>query len=350
MRSITVSASKKYTVHIGDGLLESVGQMTASTIAGRSALIISDNHIWPIYGDTVAESLQNEGFTVSHFNISAGEHSKNPHTYLEIINYLAKLQLTRNDCIIALGGGVVGDLAGFAASTYMRGIPYIQVPTTLLAMVDSSVGGKTAIDLPAGKNLLGTFYQPAMVLCDPRTLNTLPDSVFCDGCAEVIKYGIIFDPELFKHLEEKDLAFDREMIIAKCVEWKRSVVQQDEYDTGMRQLLNLGHTIGHGIEKESNYTISHGSAVSIGMNIICKVAVAEGFCSNEDQIRIKNLLTKFHLPVSTEFSPFTLTQNILSDKKRSGDQITLIIPATIGCCALKKWPIHQLESLIKEGM
>lgn len=350
MISITVSASKEYTVHIGDGLLNSVGQMTASVIKGRTALIISDENVWPIYGDAVAKSLQNANFIVYNFNIFPGEKSKNTHTYLEIINYLAETHLTRNDCIIALGGGVVGDMAGFAASTYLRGIPYIQVPTTLLAMVDSSVGGKTAIDLPAGKNLLGTFYQPTMVLCDPATLNTLPDSIFYDGCAEVIKYGILFDAQLFAHLEDKGTTFDREMVIAKCVEWKRAVVEQDEYDTGNRQLLNLGHTIGHSIEKESNYTISHGSAVSIGMNMICKSAVAENFCSKEDHIRIENLLTKFHLPISTEFAASTLTRTILSDKKRCNDQITLIIPATIGCCMLKKWPIQQLESLLKEGM
>ena len=189
---------------------------------------------------------------------------------MELLNFLAENKLTRSDALIALGGGVVGDLTGFAAATYLRGIDYIQIPTTLLAAVDSSVGGKTAIDLPSGKNLVGAFYQPKLVLCDTDTLNTLPEDIFRDGCAEVIKYGVLYDAELFAHLDESGLSFDREAVIARCVELKRDVVAEDEFDRGKRQKLNLGHTIGHGIEACSGYGISHGKAVAMGMTIITK--------------------------------------------------------------------------------
>ena len=261
MRSIHVTASKEYDVKIGASLLHTIGEEVAKVCKVGSAAIISDSNVWPLYGETAANSLRNAGFRVVYFVFPAGESSKNGSTYLSILNFLAENQITRSDCVIALGGGVVGDITGFAAATFLRGISYIQIPTTLLAAVDSSLGGKTAIDLESGKNLAGAFCQPKLVLCDVNTLNTLPEEIFRDGCAEVIKYGILYDPQLFAKLQKEGLDFDRESVIARCVELKRDVVMRDEFDTGERQKLNLGHTIGHGIEAHSNFTISHGKAV-----------------------------------------------------------------------------------------
>lgn len=241
-------------------------------------------------------------------------------------------------------GGVTGDLAGFAASCFLRGIRFVQVPTTLLAAVDSSVGGKTAVDLPAGKNLAGAFWQPSLVICDTDTLDTLPVDIFRDGCAEVIKYGILYDPKLFAHLEEKGLDFDREAVITRCVELKRDVVMEDEFDTGARMKLNLGHTIGHGVEARSNFTLSHGKSVAIGMAIVCRASRCP------DTPRILAILQKFGLPVTTGESVQDIYNYTLSDKKRSGDTVRLIIPRRIGDCAIVPTPVHTLKSFIQAGL
>lgn len=342
MKEIQVTASKSYTVTIGSGILRHIA--TKMPPCATKICIVSDSNVWPLYGETVTESLCAKKFSVYHFVFSAGENSKNAENYLKLLNFLAENQLTRTDCIIALGGGVVGDLAGFAAATYLRGIPYIQIPTTLLAMVDSSVGGKTGIDLSAGKNLAGAFYHPTAVLCDTDTLATLPVEIFRDGCAEVIKYGILYDPALFAHLEEKGLDFDRESAIARCVELKRDVVREDEFDTGARMKLNLGHTMGHAIEICSNYAISHGQAVAIGTAIVSRAAK----CPDAD--RITALLEAFGLPIATEFSAEALAQAALSDKKRSGSTVNLIIPKAIGDCTIVPTPIEKLKTFIEEGL
>ena len=344
MNVIEVKASKNYNITIGCGLLANVGDTTRRNTKAEKVCIVSDSSVWPLYGETVVTSINNAGLKCCSFLFSSGEENKTTATYLQLLNYLAENQITRSDCIIALGGGVVGDLAGFAAATYLRGIPYIQVPTTLLAMVDSSVGGTTAIDLPAGKNLCGAFYQPAAVLCDTDVLNTLPEDVFQDGCAEVIKYGILFDPALFAHLEEMDLNFDREHVISRCVELKRTVVAEDEFDTGKRILLNLGHTIGHAIEQCSNYRISHGKAVAIGIAIVSRATKCP------DWQRICALLTKFDLPTATEYSAAEICECALMDKKRSGEHINLVIPNSIGDCIIQPTPIEKMKSFIEEGL
>ena len=350
MKSITVSASKEYRVLIGNDLMSQIGTEVASVIPGRKALVVSDSNVWPFYGADVSRNLMEAGFEVSRFVFSAGESSKTAETYFQLLQTLSENHLSRKDCIIALGGGVVGDLAGFAASTYQRGIGYIQVPTTVLAMVDSSVGGKTGIDLPAGKNLAGTFYQPNLVLCDIGTLHTLPDKEFRSGCAEIIKYAILFDEALFHQLEENGTDFDKEEVIGCCIGWKKTVIEQDEYDTGCRQLLNLGHTIGHSIEKASNYSVSHGFAVAAGMGIVCRSAAAFDLCSAEACNRIIGLLNQFLLPVTTDFSAAELARIACSDKKCSGKHINMIIPATIGCCNRHLLPLEKLESFVKEGL
>jgi 3-dehydroquinate synthase len=331
-------------VKIGSGLLCSLGQeLTALNITGK-VCIVSDSNVWPLYGRAAMESLEKAGKEVIHFVFPAGESSKNGSTYLQLLNFLAENQMTRADQLIALGGGVVGDLTGFAAATYLRGIAYIQVPTTLLAMVDSSVGGKTAIDLPAGKNLAGAFYQPKLVLCDTNTLATLPEDIFRDGCAEVIKYGVLYDPALFAHLWEAGLAFDREAVITRCVELKRDVVNRDEFDTGMRMKLNLGHTVGHGIEALSDFSISHGKAVAMGMAIVSRASRCP------DAGDILACLDAFGLPTTTDHSAADIFRHTLSDKKRSGGTVNLIIPKAIGDCAIVPTPIEELQSFIEAGL
>jgi len=351
MKTIRVQASKSYDVIIGNGVLKEIGSHLLDILKKHCKVtIISDSNVWPLWGDFVANHLTVAGFDVLHYVFPAGESSKSTATYLEILNFLAENQVTRTDAILALGGGVTGDMSGFAAATYLRGIRYIQVPTTLLAMVDSSVGGKTAIDLPVGKNLVGAFYQPNLVLCDLDTLSTLPESVFCDGCAEVIKYGVLYDANLFSHLTQHGLDFDREAVISRCIELKRNVVAEDEFDTGTRQKLNLGHTIGHGIEAKSNFSITHGQAVAIGMVIVSKAGAQLGYCDASIFKALEETLAKFKLPTSTSFTANQLYTCALSDKKRSGGTVNLIIPNTIGACAIVPTPVTELESFIKEGL
>lgn len=350
MKEIYVKASTSYKVKIEEDLLPVLGEEILSIQNPCRVAVISDSTVWPLYGKTVTEALEKQAFQVIHYDFPAGEASKNGETYLSILNFLAENQITRKDLLIALGGGVVGDMTGFVAATYLRGVSYVQIPTTLLAMVDSSVGGKTAIDLPSGKNLAGAFYQPKLVLCDINTIQTLPVNIFRDGCAEIIKYGILFDSELFESLASSGPYFDREAVISRCIELKRNVVAEDEFDTGKRQLLNLGHTFGHGVEAHSNFQISHGKAVAIGMAIAARTACEHKVCSPETSDQILSVLEKFSLPTKTDFTAQQLYQSALSDKKRAGSKINIVLPRQIGKCELFPIPVSQLETLIKAGL
>ena len=350
MKTITVPTSRTYLVKVGSGLLSTLGAEAASVSRASRVCIVSDSNVWPLYGKAAQESLQKAGFDSVSFVFPAGEASKNGETYLSLLNFLAENHLTRSDLLVALGGGVVGDLAGFAAATYLRGIDFIQVPTTLLAAVDSSVGGKTAIDLPAGKNLAGAFCQPALVLCDIDTLHTLPEDIFRDGCAEIIKYAILFSPELFALLAQTGLDFPREEVISRCVELKRDVVTEDEFDRGQRMLLNLGHTFGHGVEAQSGFSVSHGKAVAIGTAIMARAAASRGLCSSADAERMLSLLKLFGLPTSTDYTADQLVQSALSDKKRSADTVNLIVPHSIGDCRAMPTPVSELKSFLEAGL
>ena len=344
MRTVTVNASKTYDIHIGSGLLSEVGMYIQQLGKVRKICIITEDTVFPLYGEAVRASLEEAGFSVCTFQFPAGEESKNGTCFLETLNYLAEHKLTRSDMILALGGGVVGDLAGFTAASYLRGIRFVQVPTTLLAAVDSSVGGKTAIDLPGGKNLAGAFWQPSLVLCDTDVLSSLPLDVFRDGCAEVIKYGILYDPILFSTLESTGLDFDRETVIARCVELKRNVVMEDELDTGARMKLNLGHTIGHGVEARSNFSLSHGKSVAIGIAMICRAV------NCPDAGRIVALLEKFGLPTRTEYSAEDIYHYTLSDKKRTGGMVNLIVPKEIGNCSIVPTSVEKIKFVIEAGL
>ena len=350
MTTVTVKASRTYDVLIERGLLRRTGEIVAGLLpAPRTVMIVTDDTVNDLYGDLVDMALITQGYNTARFVFAHGEASKNTETLLSLWNALAEAGLTRSDLILALGGGVVGDMAGFAAATYLRGIPFVQCPTTLLAMVDSSVGGKTGVDLPAGKNLCGAFYQPAAVICDPDVLDTLPPETLADGYAEVIKYGYIGDAELLDMLMPPVLD-EMETIIARCVSAKRDLVEADEHDNGARQLLNLGHTAGHAIEACSSFSISHGSAVAIGMLLIARAAAAKGLCPLHVPLHVAALLDAYNLPARCPFDAEALTAVALSDKKRKGNTITLVVPASLGESRLYPIPTADLTDFFAAGI
>lgn len=350
MTEIEVKASGSYKVVIGDNLLEKIGDYVKELLNPIKTVIVTDDVVDSLYSETVENSLKSSGFEVVKFVIENGEKSKNGQNFLKICEFLAENHITKSDLIIALGGGVVGDLAGFVSASYLRGIKFIQLPTTLLAAVDSSVGGKTAIDIESGKNLVGAFYQPKLVLCDYSTLFTLKEEVFTDGCAEVIKYAVIGNKELFNHLLENGKDFDLEYVISECVRMKRDIVEKDEFDSGERQKLNLGHTIGHSIELCSNFEISHGSAVAIGLAIISRASAKKGLCSENTAENIIEILKEFDLPTDSSFSAEELNKPALSDKKRSGNSLNLVIPYDIGDSRLLKSDVKDLITYIEAGI
>lgn len=350
MRSVTVKTSATYEVLIGSGLLQKAGEAVKKVISPCKAAIVTDSTVVHLYEETIRKSLTEAGFSVCTFVFPAGEASKNIHTLSHLLEFLAKEEMTRTDMIVALGGGVTGDLAGFGAAVYLRGIPFVQIPTTFLAAIDSSVGGKTAVDLEAGKNLAGAFYQPKLVLCDTDVLQTLPEVVFADGIAEALKYGVLGDAALFEKIAGGDFRQDLEEIIETCVSMKRDVVEEDEFDTGKRQLLNLGHTFGHAIEQKSHFQMTHGHAVAIGMHLIAKAAEAKGIAEKGTAAAIAKALEQNQLPKETEFSPAEVAEGTLRDKKRRGGTIRFVFPKKIGACEIVKIPVEEVEALAKMAM
>lgn len=350
MKTVEVDAAVRYNIVIDKGILPKSGNMIKEVTSAERVAVITDDTVGKLYSDVVMKSLSDAGFETFKFVFPHGEKSKNISTFSSILEFLAESGLTRTDALVALGGGVVGDVAGFAAASYLRGIDFIQIPTTLLACVDSSVGGKTAIDLKAGKNLAGAFYQPKLVIADFETLSTLTDGIFADGMAEVIKYGVIFDKAFFEFLRDNEAKDNLEYVITRCVELKRDIVNADEKEKGVRALLNFGHTVGHAIEKCSGYKIPHGSAVAVGMVIISRAAYKCSFCDENYADIIASLNKKYSLPVSTDFSASELSSAAMADKKRAGDKIKLIIPEALGNCVIKSVPTSELEKIIGEGL
>lgn len=348
METVEVNASRRYRIHIEEGLLSRVGEYCAAVLRGKRVLLLTDETVGALYQETVLQSLEGSGFQATPYTVPAGESSKSTGTYLQLVSFLAEQKFTRSDALVALGGGVVGDLGGFCAATYLRGIGFVQIPTTLLACVDSSVGGKTAVNLPEGKNLLGAFYQPWVVLCDPLVLRTLTPSIYADGMAEVIKYGMIRDRELFDQLERR--ALSPAEIIRCCVTIKRDVVEADEQDHGCRQLLNFGHTVGHAIEKCSHFAVSHGSAVAIGMAVVSRAMTRQGEMEAEDSRRLEALLSACGLPTVCDFSAEELWQATLADKKRSDDTVGLIVVPRIGDAAIRQVSLEELRRYIEMGL
>lgn len=348
MTTVRVNTATPYDVLVGKGLLDGCGEKIKSAMKGTKAAVVTDSNVAPLYLDRVIKSLEDAGYQTDSFVFPAGEKSKNIFTLSNLLEFLAERGYTRSDGLVALGGGVTGDLTGFAAAVYLRGMQFVQLPTSLLAAVDSSVGGKTAVDLKAGKNLAGAFKQPKLVIMDTDTLATLPEEEFSGGMAETIKYGVLFDEELFdKCIGAKD---NLEQIISECIAHKARVVEHDEFDLGERKLLNLGHTVGHGIEKASGFEIPHGRAVAAGMAIIARAGEKLGYSEKGTASRIEAMLERFGLPTDCEYDAKTLADIALADKKRDGQKISFIIPKRIGECFIKDEPIENILNYIESGM
>ena len=367
MITIPIHASKDYNVIINRGSLGNLGQHVKDAmglktdpltgkLAGKKICIVTDSTVDRLYGQSehkAYQSLHNAGFDVYKFVFIGGESTKSMDTVEQILDYLTSKNFTRTDILIALGGGIVGDVTGFAASIYLRGIDFIQVPTTLLAIVDSSVGGKTGVNLRAGKNLAGAFWQPRLVLFDPDVLETLSYDLILDGVAEAVKSGMIADKLILETIIKKRNLDDHEFLTtlaALAIEVKKKVVEEDEFESGARQLLNFGHTLAHGIEKLSNYEISHGHAVAIGMKRVSIASDRLGLTVEKCSEDLIDILERFKFPLDCPYTSAQLAKVALSDKKRRGNEITLVIPVAMGRCRLKTIPITKLEQFIEYGV
>ncbi len=332
---------REYDIKIEKGILDHSGKLIAQIHKPCKVAVVTDSTVGPLYSKRLLNSLEQSGFTASVITVPAGEGSKSIQQLTYLYGEMLSLGITRTDLVIALGGGVVGDLTGFCASTLLRGIPFVQIPTTLLAQVDSSVGGKVAVNLPQGKNLVGAFYQPKLVIMDPACLETLTDRIFCDGMAEVIKYGVILDENLFERIEaapsRKEIMNIIEDVVYRSCDLKRMVVEDDELDTGGRMILNFGHTFGHAIEKKYNFCdYTHGEAVAAGMVMAAEYGESCGITPAGTANRIAALIEKFNLPKAVMIDKNSLLDAVKVDKKGEGSLVALVIPEKIGKAILKR--------------
>lgn len=351
MRCVEVRAGRPYEVFIGRGLMEAAGGMIVEALGGkRMAAILTDDTVDALYGARVEQALSESGLRTCRFAMPHGEAHKTLATWEKMLAFLSEQGMTRADAVVALGGGVPGDVAGFAAASYQRGVALIQIPTTLLAMIDSSVGGKTGVDLGGLKNQVGAFHQPRLVLIDPEALSTLPAATLSDGAAEAVKYGVLGDTELFERLSRGGWTEDAEWVIERCIFHKAALVAADELDRGSRQLLNLGHTLGHAIEKCSGFRFSHGQAVAVGMIYAARIARSMGLCGSEVEADIAAALTANGLPLSAPYGAAELAAAAMADKKRAGGEITLVLPRAIGRCELRRVPAADMEELARVAL
>ena len=343
MTEIIVSCERSYRVLIGRGLLNSAAELIKEYSPASKYCIITDENVASYHAESVKREVEGTGADVSVYVFSPGEEHKTLETVSGILEFLAARHFTRGDCLIALGGGITGDIAGFAASVYMRGIRFVQIPTTLLAAVDSSVGGKTGVNLTGLKNQVGAFWQPSLVICDPDTFDTLPEREMRNGMAEVIKYAAICDEGLADTLNG-----DICDIISRCVNIKSEIVSRDERDNGERMLLNFGHTFGHAVECASEERIPHGMAVGIGMMMASRLAERIGYCEKGMESRMAELLACHGLPLEApEYPPSVLFEAMKNDKKRSGGRVTLVLPERFGKCSLHTVTMEELEGFMR---
>jgi 3-dehydroquinate synthase len=359
MQTVTVALGERsYAIHIGQGLLEKVGDLLGQLPVTKKALVVTQAAIAAAYSDQVVRSLRAHGFAADVFEVLDAEEAKSLDWLEKIYDCSVDLRLDRRSPIIALGGGVVGDLAGFAAATYLRGVPFVQIPTTLLAQVDSAIGGKTAVNHPRGKNLIGAFYQPRLVLIDVETLSTLPARDLRSGLAEVVKYGVIAKPELFTLMEQRAadiLRRDADLltrVIRDCCQIKADVVSADEHETGLRLILNFGHTFGHAIEAAGGFsTYTHGEAVAIGMMWATELSLRLGMCAPELRQRLHGLLQAFDLPTALGNPAQGLHDALLLDKKVIGGRQRFILVEALGKVSIRDdVPPALVEEVITWGL
>lgn len=345
MKKLTLSGSNGISeILIDEKIIDNVAGLCLDVFSPSKVHIVTDTNVAPLYLENIEKQFS---IQVTHSILPAGEEYKRLETINTIYTDLINADITRKDLIIALGGGVIGDMTGFAAATFLRGVSLCQIPTTLLAQVDSSVGGKTAVDMPQGKNLVGAFYQPRLVLIDPYVLKSLPEHIFIDGMAEVVKYGCIQNADILDMVSKPDYKDNISNIIYECVKIKRDVVEVDEHDTGLRMILNFGHTIGHAIEKLGDYTkFSHGNAVSMGMIAAMKLSDAIG---NDNSLTayLSGILNSIGLPTSLPYEKEDIFNALLSDKKKMGDTMNFILVRTMGKAEIEKIEIDRLHKLIK---
>lgn len=343
MKTTIAAATGSYPVISGHGILKDVRTLAGVCEGGRRAVVITDDNVAPLYLDTLLSSLPAD--TPRHI-VPHGEASKNWTLAGELTEALAADGLCRDDAVIALGGGVVGDLAGFVASVYMRGISYVQVPTTLLAAIDSSVGGKTAVDLNAGKNLAGRIYPPKAVVCDLDTLSTLPGTEWKCGLGEAVKYAVLAGGEIFDIMEKGDATgADLERLAAACIDYKRRIVEEDENESGCRRLLNLGHTVGHAIEAESGLGFPHGVCVAMGIGVIARACISHGILGREDYVRISALLQKYGFP-ECPYSVRAMLPRLAHDKKLTDGTLKLVVIRGIGNCGILELAPEEAEGFL----
>lgn len=349
MTGIHVAASREYDVLIGGGLIDEAGARLAALGKSGRVMIAAGARVFGLYGARVEASMQRAGFETRRFIYPGGEGCKTLESYAALLSALAEGHFGRTDTLIALGGGVTGDLAGFAAATWQRGMNFVQLPTTLLAAVDSSVGGKTAVNLGTGKNQVGSFYQPCLVLCDPDALKTLDRAELSNGCAEVIKYALLADAGLFARLEAAPDCAGTETVIARCVDIKRALVAADEFDTGRRMLLNLGHSVGHAVEKCSGFTVPHGAGVAIGLCVIARACVRRGLFPAPALSRLERLIESFSLPTTARYSVQELFDAMRADKKIADGRLTLVVPRDIGRCEFMRVGMEDVPKWLEDG-
>ena len=354
MKLLPVSlGDRSYDIHIAPGRLDDTGKLCQQVLPRATRLaVVTDDTVGGLYAHRLLQSLWARGYTASVISLPAGEQTKSLYNLGVLYDSFMEMGLTRTDAVVALGGGVVGDLAGFAAATILRGVDFVQVPTTLLAQVDSSVGGKVAIDLPAGKNLAGAFWQPRLVVMDPEVLDTLEDKTFSDGMAEVIKYGCIRDAAFFRALEKtpsrRAVMENIESVLYTCCDLKRAVVEKDERDTGERMVLNFGHTLGHAYEKAGHYeTWTHGQAVAAGMCLDARLGAALGVTPAGVPERVEALVSAFGLPTRIPCTQADYAAAVGLDKKGTGEQITLVLLEDLGRAVLHRMSKRELLGLLE---
>lgn len=350
--------SESHEIFIGYDFQDRMGLLIAKDHPATRYVIVTDSHVSELYGKAFLEKLRELGLPVELLEFPAGEGSKTMETALNLASGLLELGVDRHSLLIALGGGVVGDMTGFVASIYMRSVPFIQIPTTLMAQVDSSIGGKTAVDLPQGKNLLGTFYQPKRIFTDLKFLETLTDDEYLNGLAEIVKYGLIDEPGFFTQLEREVPALRErnreilEQVIERSCRIKKGVVEIDEQESGFRRILNFGHTLGHALEAASNYTLAHGKAVALGMIAAARISVLAGFLSPGERDRIEALIRDLGLPVRIPegISRGEVLERLAMDKKKEGSDLPFVLLKKIGIPFISKEVDKSLLAGILEEM
>lgn len=349
--------SRAYDVHVGAGILSDVGAIARSSAGGSRCCVVSDSNVAPLYAPAVEASLASAGYEVTETIVfPAGERNKRLATLETLLEGLAERELTRGDVVVALGGGVTGDMAGLAAALYQRGCPVVQAPTSLLSMVDSSVGGKTAVDLAAGKNLAGAFWQPSAVVADVRCLSTIDHALLTDSCGEVVKHAVLADPALLDELTTSPLnapgADESHLVevVARNVSIKRDVVSADETERGVRQTLNLGHTVGHAIEAASDFALGHGSCVAAGLCIVARAAERGGWCAPGTRRAIERCVRAHGLPTGTALATDEIMRYLVHDKKRHGASVNLVVPVEVGRVEVRPVGLDDLRALVELGL